>query len=56
MSNPVDAHDEPEAGAPQEPAPIQALITASGLGVDGEHRSRQSFGHLAELIVFVSRR
>jgi hypothetical protein len=39
-SNPVDAPDEQEAEAPQESTdtpPAPALITATGLGVDGEH-------------------
>ena len=36
----MDAPDEQDAGAPQEPTdapPAPALITATGLGVDGEH-------------------
>jgi hypothetical protein len=43
-SDPIDAADEKEAEAPQEStdsasdaAPVPALITATGLGVDGEH-------------------
>jgi hypothetical protein len=37
---PMQAQDEPDAAEPQEPietAPAPPLITATGLGVDGEH-------------------
>ncbi len=34
----MQVQDEPDAGAPDEPnAAAQAVITATGLGVDGEH-------------------
>jgi hypothetical protein len=36
-SNPMDARDEQDAAAPADTEPEPTLITATGLGVDGEH-------------------